>query len=461
MRMSDSESVMWSVEKDPALRSDFCNLTVLEHEPHEDRLRRTLDRALDAIPRLRQRVISPPLRLVPPQFAEDPSLDLEYHVRRVAVPAPGDARAVLDVCEQLAESALDRSRPLWEFTVITGMDDGRAALLQKIHHTISDGVGGLKLSLALLDFEPDPQPADPAVRSEPSEPRPAESSGSTGPIDVLRSALRDAAVRDAAAVARGTAATFDLVTHPFDVPRRACDTVGLVRSVARQGFVAGSARSDLLGERSLRRHFERHSVSLPGLKRFATAHGGSVNDAYVTGICAALGRYHERHGSTVTDLRMAMPVSTRERGDDSANRFAPARVLVPIRPADDPDALIAAVRERLTTAKEEAALGAFEGLSGLAALLPTSMLVAFTRNQTRTIDFAASNLRGSPVPLYLAGARIIASYPFGPRAGAAFNVTTLGYADSLDLGLNVDPAAITDTDGFMTDVRDAFAMVTG
>jgi WS/DGAT/MGAT family acyltransferase len=455
MRMSDSEAVMWSVEKDPALRSDFCNLTVLEHVPDESRLRRTLQRALDAIPRLRQRVVSPPLRLVPPEFADDPSLDIEYHVRRVAVPEPGDTRAVLDLCEQLAEAALDRSRPLWEFTVITGMEDGRAALLQKLHHTVSDGVGGLKLSLALLDFEPNPEAA--AEPSDGSGPGPAEPSGSTGPVEVLRSGLRDAATRNVGLVARGTAATFGLLTHPLDVPRRTCDTVELVRSVARQGFVTGPARSDLLGERSLRRHFEQHSVSLTDLKRFATANGGSVNDAYVTGICAALGRYHERHGSTVTDLRMAMPVSTRERGDDSANRFAPTRVLVPIQPADDPEALIAAVRERLTTAKQEAAVGAFEGLSGLANLLPTSMLVAFTRNQTRTIDFAASNLRGSPVPLYLAGARIIASYPFGPRAGAALNVTTLGYAESLDLGLNIDPAAITDTDGFMTDVREAFA----
>jgi hypothetical protein len=90
-------------------------------------------------------------------------------------------------------------------------------------------------------------------------------------------------------------------------------------------------------------------------------------------------------------------------------------------------------------------------------LLPTAFLVALTRNQARTIDFAASNLRGSPMPLYLAGARIQASYPFGPRAGAALNVTTLGYCDSLDIGVNVDPAAVVDVDGLMLDIADAFA----
>ena len=80
---------MWAVEKDPSLRSDFCNLTILEHAPNEKRLRATLDHALRAIPRLRQRVVSAPFRLVPPEFATDPGLDVDYHVRRIGAPAPG------------------------------------------------------------------------------------------------------------------------------------------------------------------------------------------------------------------------------------------------------------------------------------------------------------------------------------------------------------------------------------
>jgi WS/DGAT/MGAT family acyltransferase len=451
--MSDTEAVMWAVEKDPALRSDFCNLTILDHAPDEKRLRATLDRALAAIPRLRQRVVAAPLRLVPPEFADDPSLDVDYHVRRIAVPAPGDVRAVLDVCEQLAEGSLDRSRPLWEFTLIDGLAGGRAALLQKVHHTISDGVGGLKLSLALLDLEPDPPFAD----DDAPAPAPAPvATGSTGPVEALRAAIADATRRNAGIACRAASGAADVLTHPVRLPGRAFDAARLARSVGRQGFVADRSHSDLLAGRSLRRHFEQCSVSLPALKATANALGGSVNDAYVTGICAGLGRYHERYGSAVTDLRMAMPVSTRDRGDDAANRFAPARVLVPIQPAHDVRALFAAVQARLTVAKEEPALGALEGMAGLATYLPTAFLVAYTRNQARTIDFATSNLRGSPLPLYLAGARIAGSYPFGPRAGAALNVTTLGYCDALDIGVNVDPAAVTDIDGLMLDIAAAF-----
>jgi diacylglycerol O-acyltransferase / wax synthase len=458
VRMSDAEALMWAVEKDPALRSDFCNLTILEHAPEEKRLRRTLERALDAIPRLRQRVVSPPLRIAPPAFTDDPSLDIDYHVRRIAVPPPGDERAVLDICERLAESSLDRSRPLWEFTLIDGLHDGQAALLQKVHHTISDGVGALKLSLALLDFEADPPVVDDSLVDDSVDASSASAPprGGDHPVAVFRSAVHDTAARDLGALRGAAGATVHTVTHPQTIPSRVLGSARLAQALRRQVVVADRPQSALLGGRSLRRRFETHRVGLEPLKRVAAARGGSVNDAYVTALCAALGRYHARNGSDVTELRMAMPISTRGRADTGANRFAPARVLVPIQPAYGLDSLFAEVHERLARAKQDPALEVVDGLAGFATLLPTSMLVALTRSQVRTIDFAASNLRGSPVPLYLAGSRILADYPFGPRVGAALNVTTLGYTDALDLGINVDPAAFTDVDGFMIDLRTAF-----
>jgi hypothetical protein len=134
----------------------------------------------------------------------------------------------------------------------------------------------------------------------------------------------------------------------------------------------------------------------------------------------------------------------------------PARVLVPIQPAADPAKLFELVRERLVLARGERAIGAAEGLAGLLTAFPTALLVAMTRAQTRTTDFAATNLRGSPVPLWIAGARVIASYPFGPRTGTALNATVMSYCDELHLGLNIDPAAVTQVDAFMRDVVASF-----
>ena len=181
-RMSDAEAIMWAVEKDPALRSDFCNLTLLDCRPTDERLEATLTRALRAIPRLRQRVVSAPLRVLPPEFADDPTLDVEAHIRVLALPAPYDERALLDLCGRLAEQPLDRARPLWEFTLIEGLRDGRSALLQKVHHTITDGVGGLKLSLALVDFEREPSGVA-------EEDEPPAANGTATPVAVARNAV--------------------------------------------------------------------------------------------------------------------------------------------------------------------------------------------------------------------------------------------------------------------------------
>jgi len=449
---------MWAVEKDPALRSDFCNLTLLDRAPDDKRLAATVERALDAIPRLGQRVVSAPARLVPPGFAPDPTLDLDYHVRRASLPAPGTMRSLLDACATAAEAPLDRSRPLWEFTLFEGLAGGGAALLQKVHHTISDGVGGLRLSLALLDLEPDPA----AIDTEPSTgPAVPVRTGPTSPTDVVRAAMADAARRNARAVRTVATGAGRVVTHPAELPSRVAEAARVAASLRRQTLLADGARSDILAGRSLRRRFETFVLSLPRVRETARRLGGSVNDVYVTGLAAALGRYHARFESDVTELRMAMPVSTRGRGTGAANQFVPARVLVPIAPADDPQSLFASVHERLGTAKAEAVLPIADALAGLVSSLPTSLLVLLTRSQTRTIDFAASNLRGSPVPLYLAGARIEANYPFGPRTGSALNVTMLGYCDDLHVGCNVDPAAVGDIPALLDDLDAAFEDLLG
>jgi diacylglycerol O-acyltransferase / wax synthase len=456
--MSNAEAIMWAVEKDPALRSDFCNLTILDARPSDERLRETMQRALDAIPRLGQRVVGAPLRIVPPEFADDPTLDLDAHVRIVAVPAPGDDRALLDLCGALAEQPLDRARPLWEFTLIEGLTDGRCALLQKIHHTITDGVGGLKLSLALVDFERDPEPPPGPQTATDTAP---ETAGAATPLSATRDAVVDAAARGVDAVRRTIGTAGHVAVHPSEVPGRAADAARLLTSIQRQALVTDPARSDVTTGRSLRRYFETLELPFEPLRRAATEHGGSVNDAFVTGLAGGLGRYHERFGSHVDELRVAMPISTRARGDRSpTNSFVPARVLVPIQPAHDMHTLFGDVHERLQEAKRETAVGAAEGLAGIISGLPTAVLVAMTRSQTRTIDFGASNLRGSPVPLYLAGSRIFASYPLGPRTGCALTVTMLSYCDDVHIGFNIDPAAIVDVPASMGDVRDAYADLT-
>src|ERR1700690_2598597 len=221
VRMSNTEAIMWAVEKDPALRSDFCNLTILERTPSDERMHHTVLRAVNAIPRLGQRVVNAPLRIAPPAFADDPSLDLNSHVRRIALPGRGTERAMLDLCGSLAEQPFDRARPLWEFTIIEGLPDGRAALLQKIHHTITDGVGGLRLSLAFVAFERDLRPdAAPVTNLD------SKREGAT-PLQATRTAVIDAATRNVDMARRIMGDASHVLTHPGEIPARTADTARL------------------------------------------------------------------------------------------------------------------------------------------------------------------------------------------------------------------------------------------
>jgi WS/DGAT/MGAT family acyltransferase len=442
--MSDAEAIMWAVEKDPALRSDFTNISILEHEPDAARVRAKVQHAIEAIPRLGYRVVPSPLRLAPPEWVPDYDLDLDYHLRTVAVPAPGGMRQLLDLAAAVAATPLDRSRPLWEFTVVEGLEGGRAAFLQKVHHTITDGVGGVKLSLSLLDFETDPPaPPEPSPLQRIVADAEAQRRADASADPVRRVSPAYSVRQQLGRVGRGLESATNLLASRESARRGVNDAVRLGESVRRQLLITDPARSPLLERRSLAHRFEKFGVPLTSAKAVAAKLGGSVNDVYVTGVTGALGLYHERMGVPCDELRMAMPISTRGDDEESANSFTPARVLVPAQPKD-PATRFQRVHERLHGLRNEPAVTAAGSLAGVLSALPSSMLVALTRSQARTIDFATSNLRGSPVDLYLGGARIDANYPMGPRAGCALNVTLLSYLDSLDMGINIDPAAVSD-----------------
>ncbi len=163
-RMTDLEALMWNLDKDPHLTSVFANVTVLDCPPDREYLRRKLGRAVQEIPRLRQRVVPAFGRLAPPTWEEDPTFDLDYHLRWTALPGTGDERALMDLATRIHQQPFERGRPLWEFVVVDGLPGGRAAMVQKLHHTVTDGVGGLRLAERFLDLErapPNPTAARP------------------------------------------------------------------------------------------------------------------------------------------------------------------------------------------------------------------------------------------------------------------------------------------------------------
>jgi diacylglycerol O-acyltransferase / wax synthase len=443
-RMTDAEALMWTLEKDPALRSAFLQITLLDRPLDFSRLQSRLERAVHVLPRLRQRVVPPPLlRMAPPEWADDPGFDLDFHVRRIGLPQPGSMRQLLDAAATFYEDPFDRARPLWTIAAVEGLDGDRGALLVKMHHTITDGVGGVRLSMEFLDLSAD-APDPPKVEAPETQPE-------RSTLEALTGIAGHTVRRQAGAAVRAAQNAVAVAAHPQRIPELAVDLVDTARSVARQAIAIEPARSPLwAGKHGSRRRFDTLSASLDGMKRTAKALGGTVNDVFVTAIAGGAAAYHRAKGAEVDELRMAMPISRRDDSSAGGNAFAPSRVLVPAG-LRDPVERFAAVHERLAATKTERALGLVEGFAGVINGLPTALLVRVGRQIAESIDFATSNLRGAPFDLWIAGAHVEANHPMGPTAATAFNATAMSYRDAFDVGLSIDVAAVDDP----TMLRDA------
>ena len=444
-RMSDVEALMWNLEKDPHLSASIASVTVFDVAPDRDRLRTRLERAVAMVPRLRQRVVPALGRLAPPEWRDDHDLDLDYHLRWMALPAPGTMRQLLDLAASLVLTPFDRTRPLWEFVVIEGLEGGGAAMVQKLHHAIADGEGSIRMSEQFIDLKRD--------ATEPIAPdRPAPAAIDTGLVETTIDTLTHQLRRTLGVARRTVEGGAALVRDPRQVAALAEDAIELSRSAMRQILVSDPARSPLWQERSLRRRIEVLQVPLDDAKTAAKALGGSLNDIFVAAAAGGAGAYHRAAGAPVDELRITMPVSTRKDGSAGGNAFTPTRVLVPVG-IEDPATRFTAIRECLDATKRERAMGAVAGMAGVANLLPTSVAVRLARQQVETVDFATSNVRGAPFPLFIAGARILANYPVGPTGGTAWNLTLMSYDGSLDMGLNADLGAVPDPAA----LRDAIA----
>jgi WS/DGAT/MGAT family acyltransferase len=316
------------------------------------------------------------------------------------------------------------------------LEQGQAALIAKMHHVLSDGIGAVRMSAAFLDLSPDGEEMPPAGRARQDPEADRRWSGpAVGVVAVGRAVT--AAPRAAVHLA-GTA------LRPQSVLHRTADAVAVARSLARQVAVVDRARSPLwAGRRSFRHRFETLSMDLDTVRSVAKALGGTVNDVFVTAVAGAAGAYHDAKGAPVDELRLSMPVSTRHDRAVGGNSWAPTRVLVPAGQRDA-GLRFRAVHDRLTATKREPSLGIAAAFAGVVRVLPPPLLLRVARQQVSTVDFACSNVRGAPFDLWIGGARVLANYPMGPTAGTAFNATVLSYRDSLDLGLSVDTGAVDD-----------------
>ena len=431
-------------------RQTFGSLTILDQAPDFDRLRRRLLRMVKRIPRLHQRVVPALGRLAPPEWHDDPDFDIDFHVRHVALPAPGSEAQLRELAALIVRDPFDRTRPLWEFVVVEGLEGGRAAMIQKMHHTITDGEGGIRMSEQFIDITRDAADID-EVEITAQAPEPDANILETA-ADTLAHTWR----RTLGIAQRVASETVDAAVHPQKLVAVPLNVVDMAKSTVRQVTISDGSHSTLWTSRSLRRQFQTLDVDFDDAYRASKALGGSLNDFFVAGAAGGAGEYHRRHGADIDQLRMAMPISTRKDKAAGGNSFVPTRELVPAG-IEDPAERFAAIHDIINATKKEKVLGMVEGMAGVMNVLPTSVLVRFARQQVETVDFTTSNVRAANFDLYIAGSLIEGTYPLGPLGGTAFNLTMMSYRGRLNMGLHVDAGAIPDADVLRDCLVESFA----
>jgi diacylglycerol O-acyltransferase / wax synthase len=393
-------------------------------------VRRHLESRLSLVPRFRQLLYRPRRGLGWPLWVDAPAIDLAYHVQVLQLAAPGDEAQLLATCARLCRRRLDPSRPLWEAWLLPGLPHHRVGLLLRVHHTIADGVAGAAAFAALLD--PSADRAPPAA--PPWAPAPLPSAG-----DLMRDNLR----RRLLGLGRGLSA----LAHPAGRWRGSSATW-------REFLAERAPRTSLNRPIGADRRLAVVRGSLEVVRRVAHAHGAKVNDVVLAAVAGGLRALLAGRGEDVEGLvlRVMVPVSLHQERPGQARGNQDGVMLVPLR-LGEPDpvrhlGLIAAE----TAARKRKVRPPMGG--GIFRFVALQRAWHRTLARQRTINLTVTNVPGPPVPLYLAGARLLELFPVVSLLGnVTLAVAVFSYAGQLNLTAVADRDACPDLEVFAQGVR--------
>ncbi len=394
-------------------------------------VRALVESRLPRIPTFRRRLVTVPFHLGHPIWVSDPNFDLDYHLRRVAVPSPGDLSQLCELAGDFVSRPLDRSRPLWEMQIVEGLEGGNIGVLAKVHHSMIDGVSGAEIMVHLFDLEPDP----PAVE-EPVEPLEAERVPTD--IEMVAHALVSAVKRPARLVGL-VPATVRAVSGVVRV-RRSSDGPNMPAPFS-------APRTPFNAALTPHRTVAATRLGLEDVKSVKRAFGCTVNDVVLALCGGALRRYLDDRGELPDKPLVAVvPISVRAEGAATEGSNAVSAMFTTLATdVADPAERIRIIHDTTRGAKEEhKAIGAAlltdwaefaaPAVFTRASRLYSSMKLADRHRPVHNV--IVSNVPGPPFPLYLAGARLVMLCPLGPvMEGAGLNITVLSYMDAIDVGL--------------------------
>ena len=454
-RLAGEDLAFWWCDS-PRQPTTMAMLLVLDRMPDWSRLRRAVERAIAAVPRLRQRVVEAPFDVTLPRWETDPTFDLDYHVRRHALASTHDLDELLREIAPAYETPFDRSRPLWESRVYEGMTDGRAAVFFKLHHAVADGVGANAIFAAMTDWERDPGDGS-------DEPGIDASKGAwSAPLSFasrLGDAVRDRIELDIERARAAARAIADVIRHPSRIP----EALVALRSLAE--VLSFDSHSPLRRSGAFGRARRLAGMDLPfeDVRRIRHALDGTMIDVILSIMARAMGAWYRAQGMTgVRELMTLVPVNLRrpEEWTEKAHVGNVATGLLVTLPIDlhHPIATFREVRRRVERWKADPAAGATPALSEILAVLGRQFVTWMGEASFGSVDFIVTNVPGILATRYLAGAEIVAAYPFAPVAVTSpASIALYGYRDRLFIGIDADQTVMPDVPAFQRMIVDAFA----
>jgi diacylglycerol O-acyltransferase len=425
-------------------------LTLVEGPPPSmDEFLEQIRRRLHLVPRYRHKLAFTALDSGRPVWVDDPSFNLEYHIRHTALPSPGGWEQLCGLTARIFSQQLDRSKPLWEMWLIEGLENDRFALITKTHHALVDGIAGVDLATVLFDLSPDPPPIRHSGRAWQPHPEP-------GTAELVASGLRGA-VRAGFALAEGA---IDALAHPEHALARAREAAEGIGEIVWAGLNP-APETPLNVPIGPHRRFFGIGSQLDDFKTVKNAFGGTVNDVVLAVVTGALRTFLISRGRRTegVEMRALVPVSVRVEDDQGGNRLVVMRGPLPVYIAD-PVQRLRFVSQAMDGLKEsKQALGA-EVIAGAQNFAPPTILAQASRLNfsTRLFNLIVTNVPGPQFPLYVLGREMLEAYPiaFLPE-NHALAIGIMSYNGQMNFGLLGDFDALPDMGAISTNIEHELA----
>jgi diacylglycerol O-acyltransferase len=429
VQLSATDASFLTQERDGA-HMHIGGLSIFEGPaPTYEELREHIAERLGLVPRFRQRLAYPPLGLGRPFWVDDPTFNLDYHLRQLGLPRPGRIEQLRTLVARVFSQRLDRGKPLWEMYLVEGLREGRFALITKAHHALVDGISGVDLASVIMDTAPDPVPVRGAV--VPFERRPTPSAA-------------ELAARAIAHNLGGPLALADYLSGALLYPRRIAR--GLTTLAAAVGTVGWELLNPaptvpLNGPIGPHRRYDCRDLSLAEVRAIKRHYDATVNDVVLALATGALRRWLLARGVRTEglELRALVPVNLRQQEERGllGNRVALLRASLPVH-AEDPEQRLLSVRDQMARLKRSRQLMAAQTIIGLSDFAPPTILAQASRLNfsTRLFNLIVTNVPGPQFPLYLLGRELhsIAPVAFLP-SGHTLSIAVFSYHGRLTFGL--------------------------